>query len=238
MAQFCIQFNFFLFLLLFGAALVRNLNVNTVLVGLTYLAPLVPIGFTSENADRFLIVSFCNLIFGVIEVAVFVRTVRPEDTPFDREHVQQLCGHVLPIVVALVGLSFVARATTVPVSAVELAAIAALFVGGSVMRVVAIYQIGEVAFKFDIVFRREQKLKTDQLYGIMRHPSYTAMMIVILAYAVTTHSWVVGIMGMLSAWIGFQYRIQHEERALDEQFGEEYRAYQTRTRMWLPLTKL
>ncbi|KMP11948.1 hypothetical protein UZ36_02600 [Candidatus Nitromaritima sp. SCGC AAA799-C22] len=236
MAQTLIQINFFLFLGVCAAALLRNLNINTVLVGLTYLAPLVPVGFTPENADRFLIVSFCNLIFGIIEVVVFVLTVKPEDTPFDREHIKQLFGHVLPIVAALAGLSFLGRATEVPVSSTELALIALLFISGSVLRVAAIRQIGAVAFKFDIIFRREQKLKTDQLYGLMRHPSYTAMMIVVLAFAVTAHSWTWGILGMLLAWGGFQYRIHHEEKALAEQFGEEYQAYRSRTGMWFPRT--
>lgn len=237
MAPFWIQFNFFLFLAVFVVALARNLNVNTVLVGLTYLAPLVPLGWSPENAERFLIVSFLNLVFGTLEVVVFVLTVKPEDTPFDREHVRQLCGHVLPIVAALLGLSFVGRAAEAPVSPVEWAAIVFLFTSGSVMRGVAIYQIGALAFKFDIVFRREQKLKTDQLYGLMRHPSYTAMMLVILAYAVTAHSWTAGFLGMLAAWFGFQYRIYHEERALADRFGETYRVYRDHTGMWFPLPK-
>ena len=65
------------------------------------------------------------------------------------------------------------------------------------MRIVAIYQIGAVAFKFDIVFREEQKLKTDQLYGLMRHPSYTAMMIVVISFAVITHSFFLGFLGFI-----------------------------------------
>ncbi len=238
MTQLWIQLNFFLFLALFVTTLVRNLNFNTVLVGLTYLVPLVPLGLTPENADRFLIVSFCNLIFGTIEVVVFMLTVKPEDTPFDREHVKQLFGHALPIVTVLIGLSFIGRATEVPVSSVELTGIALLFICGSVLRVVAIYQIGAAAFKFDVIFRSEQKLKTDQLYGVMRHPSYTAMMIVILAYAVTAHSWVAGSVGVLAAWAGFQYRIRHEEQALADRFGEEYRAYRACTGMWLPFRRL
>ena len=237
MTQLWIQLNFFLFLALFVVTLVRNLNFNAVLVGLTYLVPLVPLGLTPENADRFLIVSFCNLIFGTIEVVVFMLTVKPEDTPFDREHVKQLFGHALPIVTVLIGLSFIGRATEVPVSSVELTGIALLFICGSVLRVVAIYQIGAAAFKFDIIFRSEQKLKTDQLYGLVRHPSYTAMMIVILAYAVTAHSWVAGSAGMLAAWAGFQYRIRHEEQALADRFGGEYLTYRACTGMWLPLRR-
>ena len=234
MASLLVQINFFLFMTILIIALTRNLNFNTVLVGLAYIAPLVPFGLSPENLERFLLVSYCNIIFGIIEVLAFVRTVKPGDTPFDKEHLKQLFGHTLPILVALVGLSFLGRATEIPVSSAELTTIILLFTFGSVMRVVAIYQIGAVAFKFDIVFRHEQKLKTDQLYGLMRHPSYTAMMIVIIAYAAIAHSLTWGGSGIVSGLIGFQYRIYHEEKALVEQFGEEYKIFRSRTGMWVP----
>ena len=234
MAPLMIHINFFGFLAVFVVALTRNSNFNTTLVGLTYLAPLFPFGINPENVERFLLVSYFNLIFGFIEIVVFVITVKPEDTPFDKEHLKQLFGHTLPIVVALLGLSFLGRSTEIPVSAIELGVIIALFVLGSVMRIVAICQIGAAAFKFDIIFREKQKLKTDQLYGLMRHPSYTAMMIVVVSYAVITHSLFFGVFGVLSAWMGFQYRIYHEERGLADQFGEEYEIFRSSRGMWIP----
>ena len=234
MVSLLIYINFFVFLAVFVVALTRNSNFNTILVGLTYLAPLFPFGINPENVERFLLVSYFNLIFGFIEIVVFVITVKPGDTPFDKEHLKQLFGHALPIVVALLGLSFLGRSTEIPVSAIELGVIIALFVLGSVMRIVAICQIGAAAFKFDIIFREKQKLKTDQLYGLMRHPSYTAMMIVVVSYAVITHSLFFGVFGVLSAWIGFQYRIYHEERGLANQFGEEYEIFRSSRGMWIP----
>ena len=234
MAPLLIHINFFVFLAVFVVALARNSNFNTILVGFTYLAPLFPFGINPENVERFLLVSYFNLIFGFIEIVVFVITVKPGDTPFDKEHLKQLFGHALPIVVALLGLSFLGRSTEIPVSAIELGVIIALFVLGSVMRIVAICQIGAAAFKFDIIFREKQKLKTDQLYGLMRHPSYTAMMIVVVSYAVITHSLFFGVFGVLSAWIGFQYRIYHEERGLADQFGEEYEVFRSSRGMWIP----
>ena len=234
MVSLLIYINFFVFLAVFVVALTRNSNFNTILVGLTYLAPLFPFGINPENVERFLLVSYFNLIFGFIEIVVFVITVKPGDTPFDKEHLKQLFGHTLPIVVALLGLSFLGRSTEIPVSATELGVIIALFVLGSVMRIVAICQIGAAAFKFDIIFREKQKLKTDQLYGLMRHPSYTAMMIVVVSYAVITHSLFFGVFGVLSAWMGFQYRIYHEERGLADQFGEEYEVFRSSRGMWIP----
>ena len=237
MAQFWINLNFALYLVIFAVAMVRNANFNTVMVGLTYMAPMVPMGLTPANADRFLVVSFTNLIFGAIELAIFVITVRKQDLTFDKDHIRQLFGHVLPITLALIGLSYLARMTHVPLGALELSLILFFFITGSILRVLAVYQIGARAFKFDIVFREKQQLKSDQLYRWVRHPSYTSMMLVVLAYAINTHSWLAGTLGMLSAWFGFQYRIHFEENALQKQFGKAYDSYRERTGMWLPRWK-
>ena len=229
-----IQINFVLFMAIFLSCLFRNFNFNIILVGLTYLLPLIPWWLGEGHAERILIVSFCNLIFGTIEVVFFTLTERPEDIKFNKAYLQQLFGHVLPIVAALIGMSFVSRSTLIPVGTVELTIIVILFTLGCTLRIMAISQLGILRFKFNIAFREQQTLKTDQLHGYMRHPTYTAMMLVILAYAVTTHSWYAGVIGSIFAWFGFQYRIYFEEKALKEQFGEEYEAYRSKTPMWLP----
>lgn len=233
-AIFWLNLNFAIYSAVFVACLIKNTHFNVILVGLTYMAPQVPLGMTDANIERFLIVSFCNFIFGIIELAFFVLTEQPQDTKFSKSFTQQLGGHVFPIVLALVGMSFFARATEIPVGLGEGALIAGLFFTGSILRVWAVAQLGVLRFKFNIAFREKQTLKTDQLHGIMRHPTYTAMMLVILAYAVTTHSWVVGMLGMLSAGFGFQFRIYFEELALKKQFGEEYEKYRSQTPMWHP----
>ena len=232
-----LQINFVFFSAIFLFCLFRNFNFNIVLVGITYLLPLVPFWLGSAPAERILIVSYSNLIFGIIEVVFFSLTERPEDIKFNKAYIQQLFGHVLPIVLALLGMSFISRSTLILVGPVELSIIVLLFTAGCSMRILAIAQLGVLRFKFNIAFREQQTLKTDQLHGYMRHPTYTAMMLVVLAYAVTTHSWYVGIAGILSAWFGFQFRIHFEEQALKEQFGEEYDNYRVKTPMWLPFLR-
>jgi len=234
MTPFWINLNFAIYLAVFGFALIRNFNFNIILVGCIYLAPLIPFGLTPETVDRFLLISFFNTIFGIIELIIFTITVKKQDMTFDRPFFIQLFGHSLPIGTALIGLSFFSRMTAIPVTIFELALILTIFLAGAILRVVAVYQLGAVAFKFDIAFREKQILKTDQLYGRMRHPSYTAMMIVILAYTLTTHSWMAAIIGLLTAWFGFQFRIHYEEKALAEQYGEEYESFQAKTPMWVP----
>jgi len=237
LAQGWMYSNFLIYTAVFLIALVLNYNFNTLLVGMIYLLPLIPLGLTPENMTRFLMVSMQNTVFGIIELVIFAITVRAADITFDRDYRKQMFGHVLPIAVALIGLSFYARASTLPLGGWELAVITLLFFSGSILRVLAVHQLGALGFKFDIVFRDQQKLMTRKLYSRMRHPSYTAMMVVILAYALNTHSWMAGALGLVCAWFGFQYRIYHEEKALHSQFGDDYLKYKSRTAMWFPLPR-
>lgn len=229
-----IMANFLIYLAVFVVALRINYNFNIIMVGMIYLLPLIPMGWESAIGPRFVVQSIHNMVFGVIELVIFVITVKPADTTFDKAHVKQLLGHTLPIAAALIGLSYVSRMSDVPLGQWELTLVMAVFISGSILRVLAVYQLGSQAFKFDIVFREQQTLRKDKLYGWIRHPSYTAMMVVILAYALTTHHWWAGGLGLASAWFGFQYRIHHEEKALLEQFGDEYVEYRNKTGMWFP----
>jgi protein-S-isoprenylcysteine O-methyltransferase Ste14 len=229
-----IMANFLIYLAVFVVALCINYNFNIIMVGMIYLLPLIPIGLEAAIGPRFVVQSIHNMVFGMIELVIFVITVKPADATFDRAHVKQLLGHTLPIAAALIGLSYVSRMSDAPLAKLELAIIMAVFLAGSILRVLAVYQLGSQAFKFDIVFREQQVLRTAKLYSWIRHPSYTAMMIVILAYALTTHHWLAGGLGLASAWFGFQYRIYHEEKALLAQFGEEYVEYRNKTGMWFP----
>ena len=162
-----LQINFGLFTLIFLFCLIRNFNFNIILVGLTYLLPLIPWWLGSAHAERMLIVSYSNFIFGIIEVVFFTLTEKPEDIRFNKAYLQQLFGHVLPIVTALLGMSFVSRTTLIPVGVVELSIIVVLFTLGSTLRILSISQLGVLRFKFNIAFREKQTLKTDQLHGYM-----------------------------------------------------------------------
>ena len=84
--NFLLQINFILFAAIFLFCLFRNFNFNIILVGLTYLLPLIPLGLGGNQAERFLIVSYSNLIFGIIEVVFFTLTERPEDIKFDKTY--------------------------------------------------------------------------------------------------------------------------------------------------------
>ena len=154
--------NFLIYLTVFVVALCINSNFNIIMVGMIYLAPLIPVGWETAIGPRFVMQSIHNTVFGVIELVIFVITVKPADATFDRAHVKQLLGHTLPIAAALIGLSYVSRVSSVSLSPLEAFIIMTVFLVGSILRVMAVYQLGSQAFKFDIVFRDQQTLRTEK----------------------------------------------------------------------------
>jgi len=84
--------------------------------------------------------------------------------------------------------------------------------------------------------RQENRLVTTGLYGLARHPQYMGLFIVLFGEGVvhwpTLFS--VGLFPVIVLAYGLLAR--NEEKRMIKQFGEEYRAYQRRTPMFLPRT--
>ncbi|KAF1829372.1 protein-S-isoprenylcysteine O-methyltransferase [Decorospora gaudefroyi] len=110
-----------------------------------------------------------------------------------------------------------------------------LIVVGQAVRSTAMMQAG-TNFNHQVQSRRNHghQLVTHGLYHTFRHPSYfgffwwgigTQLM---LGNAVCF----VGYAGIL--WYFFKSRISHEEKHLIEFFGDDYKAYRARTRVWIP----
>lgn len=78
------------------------------------------------------------------------------------------------------------------------------------------------------------RLVTSGPYRVIRHPSYAGFIIMALGIAIGYSS----LIGLISAFLlllpGLAYRIKVEEKLLIEQFGDEYSAYQLRTRILIP----
>jgi protein-S-isoprenylcysteine O-methyltransferase Ste14 len=71
-------------------------------------------------------------------------------------------------------------------------------------------------------------------YRWVRHPSYTGVLLTIVGIAIAGGSWegVVLLLGVCA--LVFGYRIRVEERLLETQLGDEYRAYERETKRILP----
>jgi hypothetical protein len=64
--------NFLIYLAVFVVALCINHNFNIIMVGMIYLLPLIPFGWESAIEPRFVVQSIHNMVFGIIELVIFV----------------------------------------------------------------------------------------------------------------------------------------------------------------------
>ncbi|HQT95223.1 MAG: hypothetical protein B7Z61_06505 [Acidobacteria bacterium 37-71-11] len=107
-----------------------------------------------------------------------------------------------------------------------------LFAGG-VARRVCFRTLGE-HFTGAVVVKGDQPVIERGPYRWVRHPSYTAGMMVFLGIAIALDSWVsVAILLVVPALI-YLRRARVEERAFLETIGEPYRAYMARTKRFIP----
>lgn len=107
-----------------------------------------------------------------------------------------------------------------------------LYVLGSVSRLAPVFALGR-SFSGLVAIQHGHRLKTDGLYGFIRHPSYAGLLVsctglVLIFRCRIGLLLVAGILFILLA------RIKAEESLLGSAFGEEYEAYRRRTWRLVP----
>lgn len=71
-------------------------------------------------------------------------------------------------------------------------------------------------------------------YRFIRHPSYTGTLLTLTGIGLAVQSWGALLTLVVMFGIVYRYRIGVEEKALVEQFGNEYAAYMNTTKMLIP----
>ncbi len=89
-------------------------------------------------------------------------------------------------------------------------------------------------FSPQLRIRQEHALCTSGLYQWVRHPMYTILFMLSIAWLVGLANWLVGVFWLTIQTIVIGKRIDREEAELLEHFGDEYRAYMKRTGRFLP----
>ena len=79
-----------------------------------------------------------------------------------------------------------------------------------------------------------QLKSTDGVYGVVRHPMYSGFWLVAISQALLLPNWFAGLAGLVGFGLLYFIRIGAEERMMIERFGDEYRAYSSRTRRVIP----
>lgn len=89
-------------------------------------------------------------------------------------------------------------------------------------------------FNTTLHVREGHTLVTHGPYRWVRHPMYTALFALMIGFFLATANWLVGVPGLAVLIAIVVNRIDQEEAVMVEQFGDEYRAYMTRTGRFLP----
>jgi len=104
---------------------------------------------------------------------------------------------------------------------------------GLALRAWAVHELGRF-FKFTVVVQADHRVVDTGPYRLIRHPSYTGLLMVVLGFGIALGTWLSIPACLLPPLFGFVIRLLGEERVLTRELGEPYRAYMGRTRRLIP----
>ena len=104
---------------------------------------------------------------------------------------------------------------------------------GVLVRQSAIFSLGR-AFTAVVAVSPDQHLVTSGLFRWIRHPSYSGGIITISGFGLAAGTWLGAILALTIVLLGYSYRVNVEEQAMLEAFGDEYREYMRRTGRFFP----
>lgn len=81
--------------------------------------------------------------------------------------------------------------------------------------------------------RTAQRLITSGPYHVIRHPIYTAFLLLFIGFFLLSADWMIGLLGVVLV-VYLLLRTPKEEAMMLESFGEEYRRYMQQTGRYFP----
>ncbi len=109
----------------------------------------------------------------------------------------------------------------------------ALIYAGMLFRFYAIYTLGSY-FTTTVAITPQQTVVETGPYRLIRHPSYTCLLILVFGYGLCLTNWLSLLILVGCVLIGLGYRIRVEERVLLEQLGQPYQEYMRHTKRLIP----
>jgi len=108
-----------------------------------------------------------------------------------------------------------------------------VLVAALAIRWTAVFTLGK-SFSANVAIRESQKMMRSGLYRMVRHPSYLGLLMVFVAIGIHSRNWLSFVVAIVPTTAALIYRIQVEEMALREAFGEEYVRYSRVTKRLVP----
>jgi protein-S-isoprenylcysteine O-methyltransferase len=104
---------------------------------------------------------------------------------------------------------------------------------GIALRWWAIVTLGRF-FTVDVQIASDHELVDRGPFRLVRHPSYTGVLLAFLGFVLTVGNWAAGLIIMLPIFFAFVRRMNVEEHALTESLGDQYVSYMERTKRLVP----
>lgn len=109
----------------------------------------------------------------------------------------------------------------------------ALMIAGRLLRRHCRQMLGK-SFTAVVVVKPEQQIIERGAYRWVRHPSYTAGMILFGGSMIALSNWLSVLVILCAGILAYSYRVRIEERALLQTLGEPYHVYMQRTKRFVP----
>jgi protein-S-isoprenylcysteine O-methyltransferase Ste14 len=110
---------------------------------------------------------------------------------------------------------------------------ATIMLVGITLRQWAIWVLGGF-FSTEVTIISNQRIVIEGPYGVLRHPSYTGLLMTMLGLGLAARTWAGTLAALLLFGWGIGYRIKVEEDALKKEFGNEYLDYAKKTKRLIP----
>jgi protein-S-isoprenylcysteine O-methyltransferase Ste14 len=108
-----------------------------------------------------------------------------------------------------------------------------LFVGGLFLRWWAIVTLGRF-FTVDVTIEKDHELVESGPFRVVRHPSYTGVLLEFAGFALSLGNWVALLVILLPIVAAFIHRMNVEEEALTRALGTHYAEYMKHTKRLVP----
>lgn len=177
------------------------------------------------------------LIWRVMETGIDIRSLKRLRAGARR---QDNGSQVVLIVLLALGVALGwLLAMQVPATAITFSRVFLFWLGilliyaGIALRLFAFTVLGAF-FTTTVAVAPEQTVIEAGPYRLIRHPSYTGLLILLLGLGLCLTNWLSLLVLMGCAALGFWYRIRVEERVLKAQLGQQYQEYMRRTKRLIP----
>jgi protein-S-isoprenylcysteine O-methyltransferase Ste14 len=104
---------------------------------------------------------------------------------------------------------------------------------GFALRIWSVVTLG-ASFRTTVETHSDQRVVSNGPYRLLRHPSYSGLLLMCLGYGIADQNWLSLAFAVLLPLAALLYRIRIEEAALVTSIGHDYVEYQGRTKKLIP----